>query len=49
MLSNVDVHDISGIRIPAGDSLTLSAKTLTEGYSCDSGSISYSLSYSAQP
>ena len=46
----VDGHYISGIRIPAGDSLALEASTLAEGYTCSGKSVSYSLAgYFAQP
>ncbi len=48
-IHGVNARYVSGIRVPAGDTLTLRTDTIGEGYSCTDEQLNYSLSgYTAQ-
>ncbi len=49
-MQGVNAHYISGLRVPAGETLSLYVATMAEGYSCSGKYVMYSISgYKAQP
>jgi hypothetical protein len=49
-MHGVNAHYISGLHVPAGETLALRVTTFAEGYSCDGKYVMYSISgYKAQP
>lgn len=49
-MQGVNAHYISGLRVPAGETLRLYVATMAEGYTCSGKYVMYSISgYKAQP